>query len=69
MGDRGIQLAGLHHSDHTTAENIGGDVTDQQGEQGGGDVDRILDDQSLVIDQPGLRFCDDLGFHRVSCWY
>ncbi|MNH18074.1 hypothetical protein D3C79_777670 [compost metagenome] len=69
VGDGGIQFAGLHHLDHTTAEDVGGDVTDQQGEQSGGYVDRILDDQPLVIGQPGLCFCDDLGFHRISCWY
>ncbi|MNH25952.1 hypothetical protein D3C79_859770 [compost metagenome] len=67
MGDRGVQLAGVHHLDYTTAEEVGGDVTDQQGEQGGRDVDGIFDQQSLVVDQPGLRFCDDLGFHRMSC--
>ncbi|MNF89311.1 hypothetical protein D3C84_718290 [compost metagenome] len=69
VGDCGIQLAGLHHLDHGTADEVGGDVTDQQGEQGGGDVDRVLDDQPLVVDQPGLRFGNDLGFHRMSCWY
>ena len=67
VGDCGIQLAGLHHLDHGTADEVGGDVTDQQGEQGGGDVDRVLDDQPLVVDQPGLRFGNDLGFHRMSC--
>lgn len=67
VGDSGVQLAGLHHLDHGAADEVGGDVADQQGEQGGRDVDGILDQQALVVDQSGLRFGNDFGFHRVSC--
>ena len=67
VGDCGVQLAGLHHLDHATADEVGGDIADQQGQQGGGDIDAVFDQQSLIIDQPGLRFGNDFGFHRMSC--